>query len=428
MRATTSRRAPRIAAALFSTLAPAIETASAEDVAAFYKGRTIEVLAGSEPGSGYDGYARMIARHIGKHIPGNPTVIVRNMPAASGLAEANFLYNQAARDGTVFGIITNNMTVEPLIGNINARFEPGKFVWIGSPDRLVNVCVAWHTTPLRTIADLRAREWLVGGTAARSSTVQQANVFIALGGAKLRVVKGYPSTTSMILALERGELEVACGIGWDSVKSSTGLLQAGKIVPVMQLGYEKHPELQEVPFIYDMLVDPKMKGVLDFITQRLHIGRAFAAPPNIPAERAQALRDAFWVAVNDPQLLAEAEKIHMEILPARGEDIQKEVAELAATPKAIVDLTDQVLENRLAQVTDAELNWIEVKDAVLTEVESGGRTIGFADRGIPVKADTGGAKVTIAGRAAKPNDLKVGLACGISYLGNGDNACQVDCK
>ena len=187
MRTTTSRPAPRIAAALFSSSPRGSQrcaSASAEDVAAFYKGRTVEVLAGSEPGSGYDGYARMMARHIGKHIPGDPTVIVRNMPAASGLAEANFLFNQAARDGTVFGIITNNLTVEPLIGNINARFDPGKFVWIGSPDRLVNICVAWHTTPLRTIQDLRARDWLVGGTAARSSTVQQANVFIALGGAK----------------------------------------------------------------------------------------------------------------------------------------------------------------------------------------------------------------------------------------------------
>ena len=214
--------------------------------------------------------------------PASPTVIVKNMPAASGLAEANFLYNQAPRDGTVFGIITNNMTVEPLIGNVNARFDPAKFVWIGSADKLVNVCVAWHTTPLRTIDDLRSREWLVGGTAARSSTVQQANVFIALGGARLKVVKGYPSTTSMILALERGELEVACGIGWDSVKSSTGYLQSGKIVPVMQLGYEPHPELKDVPFIYDMLIDPKMKGVLDFITRRLYVGRAFAAPPDIP--------------------------------------------------------------------------------------------------------------------------------------------------
>jgi tripartite-type tricarboxylate transporter receptor subunit TctC len=424
----TSRRSITVVLAILAAWEPAMRVASAEDVAAFYKGRTVEVLAGAEPGSGYDGYARIVARHIGKHIPGNPTVIVRNMPAASGLAEANFLFNQAARDGTVFGIITNNMTVEPLIGNVNARFDPGKFVWIGSPDRLVNVCVAWHTTPLRTIQDLRARDWLVGGTAARSSTVQQANVFIALGGARLRVVKGYPSTTSMILALERGELEVACGIGWDSVKSSTGYLQAGKIVPVMQLGYEKHPELKDVPFIYDMLTDPKMKGVLDFITRRLHVGRAFAAPPGIPPERGKALRDAFWAAINDPVLLAEAEKLHMEILPAPGEEIQQEVAALAATPKQIVELTDQVLENRLAQVTDVKLNWIEVKKAVLTEVESQGRMIGFADRGKPVKADTGGAKVTIAGRVAKASDLKVGLACEISYLGNGDNARQVECR
>jgi tripartite-type tricarboxylate transporter receptor subunit TctC len=410
---------------LLGALAPA-GSAAAQDVAAFYRGRTVEVYAGSEPGSGYDGYARIVARNIGRHIPGSPNVVVKNMPAASGLAEANFLYNQAPRDGSVFGIITNNMTVEPLIGNVNARFDPAKFVWIGSADKLVNVCVAWHSTPLRTIEDLRAREWLVGGTAARSSTVQQANVFIALGGAKLKVVKGYPSTTSMILALERGELEVACGIGWDSVKSSTGYLQAGKIRPVMQLGYEPHPELKGVPFIYDMLIDPNMKDVLDFITRRLFIGRAFAAPPDIPAERAQALRDAFWAALNDRTLLAEAERQHMEILPARGEEIQKEVIALTATPKRIVELTDKVLENKL--LGDAKLNWIEVKGTTLNAVESEGRVIGFSDRGRAVKADTAGAKVTIGGSAVRAADLKVGLSCDVSYLGNGDNARQVECR
>lgn len=400
--------------------------AAAEDVAAFYKGRTIEVYAGSLPGSGYDGYARIIARHIGRHVPGNPTIIVKNMPAASGLAEANFLYNQAPRDGTVFGIITNNMTVEPLIGNVNARFDPGKFTWIGSADKLVNVCVSWHTTPLRTIEDLRSREWLTGGTAARSSTVQQANVFIALGGAKLKVVKGYPSTTSMILALERGELEVACGIGWDSVKSSTGYLQAGKIVPVMQLGYERHPELKNVPFIYDMLLDPKMKEVLDFITVRLHIGRAFAGPPDIPSERAQALRDAFWAAIHDPTLLAEAEKQHMDLHPARGEDIQKEVVAMAATPKRIIEITDKVIDNKL--VGDAKLNWVEVKATTLNAVEKKGHVIGFTDRGKPVTADTTRAKISIAGHAAKAADLKVGLTCDVSYLGDRDNARQVACR
>src|SRR5262249_16901530 len=144
-----------------------------------------------------------------------------------GLAEANHLYNVAPRDGSVFGIITNNMTVEPLTGNANARFDPSKFVWIGSADKLVDVCVAWHTTPLRTTGALRPGEWLVGATSVRSNTVQQANIFSALGGAKLRVVKGYPGTTSLILALERGEIQVACGIGWDTVKASTSYLQEG---------------------------------------------------------------------------------------------------------------------------------------------------------------------------------------------------------
>lgn len=401
-------------------------TAAAQDVAAFYRGKTLEIYASAEAGSGYDTYTRLIARHIGKYIPGNPATIVRNLPTASGLAEANFLFNQAPRDGTVFGIITNNMTVEPLIGNANAHFDPSKFTWLGSADKLVNACVAWQTVPVRTIEDLRSHEWLVGATAERSSTTQEANVFIALGGAKLKVVKGYPGTTSMILALERGEIQIACGIGWDSVKSSTTYLQEGKIVPVMQLGYEKHPEMPDVPFIYDMLIDPEMKPVLDFITRRLHIGRAFAGPPDIPAERTQALRDAFWKAANDPELIAEAQKQLMELSPTRGEDVQKEVTELDATPKSVIDRTDQVLENELANVGDARLNWIEVSASELSDVEHG--NVVFSDRGKTVHADTAGAKVMIAGRDAKANELRPGLVCDISYLGDGDSARRIICR
>ena len=320
--------------------------ALAQDVEAFYKGKTIEVYAGSNPGSGYDNYARIVARHIDKFVPGSPTVIVKNMPGASGLPLANFLYNQAPRDGSMFAILHNNLTVEPLIGNKNARYDPAKFGWIGSASILTNVCVTWHTHPLRTISDLRSREWVTGGTASRSSTVQQAHTFMVLGGAKLKVIPGYKSTTAMILAMERGEIEVACGIGFDSVKSSTSYYREGKIIPVMQLGNKKHAELQDVPFIYDMLVDPAFKPVADFITQRLAIGRAFAAPPEVPAARLKALRDAFWAALNSPELLAEAKVQNMDIEPQRGEVIQKLVQELLQTPMDVVEITNSVLENK----------------------------------------------------------------------------------
>lgn len=415
-------------AALIAGLACIAPPAEAEDVAAFFHNRTVTVYAGAEAGSGYDGYARLVARHIGKYIPGQPSVVVQNIPAASGLAEANYLYNEAPRDGTAFGVITNNMTVEPLIGNKNARFDPSKFTWLGSADKLVNVCVAWRTVPVRTAQDLRSREWLVGATAERSSTVQEANVFIALGGAKLKVVKGYPGTTSMILALERGEIQIACGIGWDSVKSSTSYLREGKIVPVMQLGLEPHPELRGVPFIYDMLLDPSMKDVLDFITRRLFIGRAFAGAPDIPPERAKALRDAFWKTMQDPDLIAEANKQSMELSPSTGDEIQKQVAALAATPKSVIERTDKVLENELANVGDARLNWIDVKGATLSAVAAGGARFSFADNGRSVTASTEGAKIAIAGKAAKADQLKAGLVCDVSYLGDGDAARTIVCN
>lgn len=407
-------------------LCTAGRAAGADDVAAFYRGKTLQVYASAEAGSGYDNYTRLVARHIAKYIPGHPTIVVENIPTASGLAEANYLYNQAPRDGSAFGIITNNMTVEPLIGNKNARFDPSKFTWLGSPEKLVNVCVTWHTLPIRTIDDLRGQEWLTGATAERSSTTQEANVFIALGGAKLKVVKGYPGTTSMILALERGELQIACGIGWDSVKSSTSYLQEGKIVPVMQLGYAKSSEMPNVPFIYDMLLDPSLKPELDFITRRLYIGRAFAAPPDIPADRAQALRDAFWKTMHDPDFLADAEKQRMDLDPTAGDDIQKQVMAIATTPKDVIALTDKILENQLAHVGNATLNWHDVSAVVLGGVDHG--MIAFTDGGKPVKASTEGAKVSIAGKPGKASELKSGLTCDISYLGDGDAARTITCQ
>ena len=337
----------RVPITLAAFLAPLmIAHASGQDAESFYKGKTIDVYAGASPGSGYDGYARIVARHIGRFMPGAPNVVVKNMPAASGLALANFLYNQAPRDGATFAIIHNNLTVEPLIGNKNARFDAAKFGWVGSASKLVNVCVTWHTLPLRTIDDLRKREWMTGGTAARSSTVQQAHTFMVLGGARLKVIPGYESTTSMIMALERGEIEVACGIGFDSVKSSTSYYREGKIIPVMQLGYEKHPELPNAPFIYDMLLTPDFKDIADFITKRLAIGRAFATTPEVPASRLKLLRDAFAATLKSPELQQEANVQNMEIEPQSGEDIQQLVKELLQTRREVIDVTDAVLENR----------------------------------------------------------------------------------
>jgi tripartite-type tricarboxylate transporter receptor subunit TctC len=213
---------------------------------------------------------------------------------------------------------------------------------------MVNVCVAWNTTPVRRIEDLRAKQWTVGGTAARSPSVQMANTFISLAAANFRVVKGYSGTMPMILAVERGELDIACGIGWDAVRSSSAdYLTAGKIVPVMQLGYERHPDFKGVTFIYDVILDQKMKDALDLLTIRLNIGRAFAAPPGIPGDRLQALRHAFWKAMNDPALRAEADKALIEISPSEGENVQSAITRLISTPKDVVDLANRIVDNTL---------------------------------------------------------------------------------
>jgi hypothetical protein len=196
----------------------------------------------------------------------------------------------------------------------------------------------------------------------------------------------------------------------------------------MQMGYEKSPELPDVPFIYDMLLDPAMKPELDFITRRQYIGRAFAAPPGVPGDRAEALRNAFWSALRDPDLIAEAQKQRMELGPLTGDEVQTAVAELDATPASVIELSTKILQNNGAALSDAHLNWIDAKDSQLTDVEPGGAKIAFVDHGKPVKAATEGATMTIAGNAAKASDLKPGLTCDISYLGDGDNARTIDCR
>jgi tripartite-type tricarboxylate transporter receptor subunit TctC len=317
--------------------------ARAQPLADFYKARAIELYVGYSVGGGYDLYARVLARHIGRHIPGNPTVVVKNMEGAGSLRLANWLYRVAAKDGSVIGVIGRGTGFDPLLGVPAAQFDATRFTWIGSGNHEVSVCVAYDGTSgkggsgVTTFADLQTREMTVGGTGASADTDQFPRVVNGVLGTRMKVVSGYPGGNDIVLAMERGEVQGRCGWSWSSVKSTHGAMIAErKLHVLLQLSLHKHPELPDVPLVVDLARTAEERQILTLIFARQVMGRPFLAPPDIPADRAEALRAAFMETMTDPAFLAEAEKAQLEVNPVAGGELQQLVAEIYRTPPDVV--------------------------------------------------------------------------------------------
>ena len=325
----------RIAAVFCAGLLP-LAQAGAQSPAEFYKGKNVDLYIGYSVGGGYDLYARMLAKHMGKHIPGNPNVVAKNMEGAGSLRLANWLYNVAPKDGTAFGTIGRGTGFDPLLGHKAAQFDATKFTWIGSANNEVSVCVAWHTSGITKFDDLLGRELIVGGTGPAADTDQFPKVVNGVLGTKMRVIAGYPGGNDVGLAMERGEVQGRCGWSWSSVRSTQQKwLDDKKVHVLVQLALDKHPELPDVPLIMDLAKSDEQKQVLKLIFARQVMGRPFLAPPGVPKDRAEALRKAFMDTMQDRDFLAESEKAQLEIVPVSGDDLQKLVAEIYATPPAI---------------------------------------------------------------------------------------------
>ena len=314
----------------------AVSGARAQSPADFYKGKTIDLYIGYSVGGGYDLYARFLARHMGKHIPGNPTVLPKNMEGAGSLRLANWLYNVAPKDGTAFGAIGRGTSFDTLLGNKAAQFDATKYTWIGSANNEVSICVAWHTTGITKFDDLLTKELIVGGTSSSADTDQFPKIANGVLGTKMRVITGYPGGNEVGLAMERGEVQGRCGWSWSSVKSTHQKWYDDKKFNILvQLALDKHPELPNVPLIVDLAKTEEQRQILRLIFARQVMGRPFVAPPNVPRERADALRKAFMDTMTDKDFLADAEKAQMEITPVHGAEIDKLVKETHATPPAI---------------------------------------------------------------------------------------------
>ncbi len=331
------------AAALFAaqltTTALASETAPNLDVEAFYKGKTINFVVGLAAGGGYDQYARTLARHLGRHIPGNPHVIVQNMTGAAGLAATNWLYAIAPRDGLTIGMTQRSVLVEPLYGTREATFDPTKFSWLSSLNDEAFIAVAWKGSGLASIKDAQEREFPVAADGPASDDYVWPAVLNNVIGSRFKVISGYKGKAEERLSVRRGETSGLIGWSWGALKSSEwDDYQAGNWQIIAHLGPGKHPEF-DAPSIYDYAATQDARDVLDFLVGTLVLGRPVFAPPHIPADREAALRAAFDATLADPAFLADADRQKLEISPATGAQLAERVTRLYRTPPAIVERT-----------------------------------------------------------------------------------------
>jgi tripartite-type tricarboxylate transporter receptor subunit TctC len=313
------------------------QPASAQSVEDFYKSHPITMLVGSGAGGGYDVYARTFARHWSQHIPGHPDIVPKNMPAAAGLAAASTLYNNADRDGSVIGAFTNGTTMDPLFGNPGAHYDPLRFEWLGSIGKLENVCVTWHTSPVRTIAQARARQVMVAAAGATSNTAIVPRMLNALIGTKFKVIAGYDPGAGLTMAVESGEVEGICGLSWSTMKASRPRWVNDHLLNVLvELGQSKLGDVPDAPSALDLVKDPEDKEVMELILMRQEPGRPFAAPPGTPADRVAALRRAFRETLSDSGFVTEAKELQLELDPMTGNEIERMLTKAYAAPKSIV--------------------------------------------------------------------------------------------
>jgi len=335
----THAAATRLAAVSLLALI-ATPVAAQSDPASFYKGRNVDLIIGAAPGGGHDIYARSIAHYIGKHIPGNPNIVPKNMPGAGSNKAAAFIYNVAPKDGSVFGAIFPGAIMDPLTGDkTQVQHDPQKFNYLGTANKEVRVCAVWHTAPAQTFKEVFTKETILAASAEGGATADYAAVLDAVLGTKFKVVKGYPGTRDMTLAIERGEAHGLCGYAWTSLKTQNAeWVRDKKIKVILQTAFEGDPELNQmgVPLVWDFVKNDDDKKVIELLLAQQVFGRPYVAPPGVPEPIVKTLRTAFTATMKDPDYMAEAKKLGLDTDAGTGEEVQELVKKVYATPPAVV--------------------------------------------------------------------------------------------
>jgi tripartite-type tricarboxylate transporter receptor subunit TctC len=331
----------RLSAAVIA-IASCATGAAAQSVADFYHGKTLELLVGTGDGGGYDANARLVSRHLGRFLPGNPNIVVNNMPGGGGIRAANSLFNRSSRDGAVIATYSNAMITEPLLGSGQSLFDPTKFSWIGSASREDGVCVATQKSGVRSWTDLLEKEVIVGTTAPGTTTYMYPVMLRNLFGAKFKLVSGYPDGGQIALAVQRNEVQAVCQT-LSSIKiGRPDWLRDHIVVPIVALGLGRLRELPDLMSVTELARDAEQQQILKVVLAPNFAGRPFMAPPEIPQDRLEVLRQAFDAMTKDPGFLDEAQKLRMDIEPASGREIETLVKEIYALPESVIARTRQI--------------------------------------------------------------------------------------
>jgi tripartite-type tricarboxylate transporter receptor subunit TctC len=335
-----ARRRVLIAAALLTAVPAALVAgggALAQAPAGLFAGKTVNLIIGFGPGGGYDIWGRLVAGHVGQHLPGNPAVVAQNMPGGGSYRAASYIYNQAPKDGSTFAIIARDAALGPLTGQAGALFDATKFSWIGTPATETNICIAYHTAPVQTAQDLLQKPLIVGDTGPGTGTHSYPKALNAILGMKFKLVGGYPSSADVFLAMERGEVQGICE-SLDSVKARRpDWISSGTVKVLFQGGAKPNPELNDVPFVVDLAKRAADKQAIAFLYLGQGIGRPFVAPPGLPADRLKMLRDAFDATMKDPAFIAEAKLRKFDLSPETGAHLQALIDKAYATPHEIIE-------------------------------------------------------------------------------------------
>jgi tripartite-type tricarboxylate transporter receptor subunit TctC len=312
-----------------------VDASRAQTAAEFYRSSLISLYVGSGVGGGFDSYARIFAPHFRRHIPGSPTIVIKNMPGAAGLTSMNFIYGAAPRDGSAILASFNTVVLESLYGRDNAKFDPRSLAWIGSLGKQTGTCLTWNSTSIKTIDDARARQVLVGATGDGSTPVMYPKLLNAMLGTKFKIIVGY-STSGMRLAVERGEVEGICGVAWETHMASVPHWIIDKKVNfLLQLGLKASPHLRGVPLAIDLIRDPEDMRVFELLAIPQEFGRPIVAPPAVPADRLDILRAAFDETMNDKDYLVDLERSNQFSDPLSANEITSLVARAYAAPERV---------------------------------------------------------------------------------------------
>jgi tripartite-type tricarboxylate transporter receptor subunit TctC len=413
-----------VAAGLIS--GSAIPSAQADAISDFYKSKRMTMLIGLSTGGGYDRYARLTARYIGKYIPGNPKIVAKNMTGGGSLVMANYLYNVAPQDGSIIGAPQRGVPVEPLVAgkDSKAKLDPLKMHWIGSLQRETSIAVSWHTSGIKSYKDLYEKEFIAGGTGATTDSVITGYVMNHLLGMKFRMIAGYPGGSEVNLAMQRGEVMGRATNSWSSIKSGDySRVKEGKLILLYQMGAKKSkaPELKDVPLAIDFAKDEKTRKILFLKFAVNEFGYPYVMGPGVPKDRVEAVRAAFIKASQDPKLLAQAKKARMGVDPIYGEEMEDLLKEMYATPANIVEALREA-SKPTGPVQMAKIPVITAK-VKLAKVSKDGKKFRFKGKDGDGKSVKGRAKLSkkasimVGGKKAKASALKNGMSCTLTYKG-----------